>query len=91
MHANDDGGKSGNTLATPPHHTAIQVGVCWYHHTSLVSLNVVVVVAHAMEWMKQGHACGVPPITVSLVCVRATCGVEVAMVAMPPFIPHTHR
>ena len=23
-------------------------------------------------------------------CVCATCGVEVAMVAMPPFIPHTH-
>ena len=56
----------------PHHHTTLPykwVCVCWYHHSSLVSLNVVVVVAHTMEWMKQGHACRVPLITVSLVCV----------------------
>ena len=60
---------------TTPHcHTS--ECVCWCHHASLVSLNVVdvVVVAYTMEWMKQGHACGVPPITVSLVYVcRIRC------------------
>ena len=88
MRASDDGGKSGNTLATP-HHTTLPykwVDVCWCHHAPLVSLNVVVVDTHHGVDETRARMCGTHH---SLTGVCATCGVEVAMVAIQPFITYT--
>ena len=60
MRASDDGGKSGNTLATP-HHTTLPykwVDVCWCHHAPLVSLNVVVVDTHHGVDETRARMCG---------------------------------
>lgn len=86
MDASDDGANSATTM--PTHHT--------HHFAKQVSVEVPprlcgvtkVLAHHSVH--QQSHQFGVPPITVSLVCVCAKCGVEVPMVAMPHTMPLTH-
>ena len=87
MDASDDGANSATTMPTHRTHT--------HHFAKQVSVEVPprlcgvtkVLAHHSVH--QQSHQFGVPPITVSLVCVCAKCGVEVPMVAMPHTMPHT--